>query len=73
MTRFIFCSECGKPLHDRIAPDGERHAECARAAEDYRRVSGTSSPAPLRFFAGPDREFLARVHPGAARNCGFAA
>lgn len=56
------CPQCG----------GEgQHPECARAAEDLRRYSGCSDLAPLRFMRGPEREFIARVHPGAARRCGF--
>jgi len=66
-----FCPECARPLHPGDRIDGARHAECAKAAEDYRRYTGISSPAPLRFFVGPEREFLAKVHPGAARMCGF--
>jgi len=74
MTRaHAFCPECARPLApgERIAADGERHAECARAREDFSRVSGCAAPAPLRFMTGPERAFLASVHPGAARRCGF--
>lgn len=68
----VICPECGKAHEpgDRIAPDGERHAECALGARMMRQLRGHDL-GPLRHLIGPDAEQLARDVPGAARRCGF--